>query len=64
MEPKAALGVRPKPHGTAGDIDMLLEWKSLPEFEATWEDFQMVKSQFLAFHLEDKLKVVGVGVLV
>ena len=61
VEPESVLGVRPKPTGSAGDLEVLLKWKSLPEFEATWEDFQLVQNQFPAFHLEDKVKVWAAG---
>ena len=36
---------------------MLIQWQGLPEFEATWEEFQMIQQQFPDFHLEDKVKV-------
>ena len=60
-EPEALLDVRPKQHGSSGEVEVLLKWKSLPEFEATWEDFQMIQQQFPAFHLEDKVKVWAGG---
>ena len=59
MEPIALLGVRPRSGGKPGEVEVLLKWKNLPEFEATWEDFQAIQSQFLAFHLEDKVNVWG-----
>ena len=37
--------------------------ENLPLFEATWEDFNLLNSQFPAFHLEDKVNALG-GVLI
>ena len=33
----------------------------MPLFEATWEDFSLVSTQFPEFHLEDKVKVWARG---
>ena len=61
VEPEALLGVRPKHQGKAGELEVLLKWKALPEFEATWEDFQLLQQRFPEFHLEDKVKVWAGG---
>ena len=61
VEPETLLGVRPKTLGNAGDVEVLLKWKDLPDFEATWEDFYMIQQQFPSFHLEDKVKVWAGG---
>ncbi|KAL5550229.1 hypothetical protein UlMin_000405 [Ulmus minor] len=61
VEPEKLLGVRPKAHGQSGEVKVLLQWKSLPEFEATWEDFHLIQQQFPDFHLEDKVKVWADG---
>ena len=65
VTPAALLAVRPKARGdhsgTAGEVEVLIQWDGLPEFEATWEDFQAVQQQFPEFHLEDKVKVWGRG---
>ena len=56
-EPAELLNVRPKPHGVAEELEVLLQWKGLSKLEATWEDSQLVRHQFQNFHLEDKVKV-------
>ena len=61
VEPEELLEVRPKPQGAAGELEVLLKWKGLPEFEATWEDSHMIQTQFPDFHLEDKVKVWAGG---
>lgn len=61
VEPDLLLDVRPKAQGQPGEVEVLLKWKSLPEYEATWEDFHLIHQQFPAFHLEDKVKVWGGG---
>ncbi|KAH9650018.1 hypothetical protein KPL70_026202 [Citrus sinensis] len=61
VEPEKLLGVRPKVNGQSGEVEVLVKWKSLPEFEATWEDFHLIQQQFPDFHLEDKVKVWADG---
>ena len=41
---------------------MLIQWKDLPDFEATWKPFDAIGQLFPLFHLEDKMKLLG-GVL-
>ena len=38
---------------------MLVQWEDLPDFEATWESVDVMKQQFPAFHLEDKVALLG-----
>ena len=45
VEPKTLLEVCQQQKGSPGE--------NLPCFEATWEDFHLLNSQFLTFHLED-----------
>ena len=56
MEPKQILGLcqGEKAHGTS---EVLIKWKGLPEFEATWEGYEAIRNQFPLFHLEDKVRV-------
>ena len=56
MEPKQLLGLcqGEKAHGTS---EVLIKWKGLPEFEATWEGYEAIRNQFPLFHLEDKVRV-------
>ena len=61
VEPKVVLDIRKKPTSSPGDFEVLLKWKNLPDFEATWEDYYTIQHQFPNFHLEDKVNVwVGV----
>ncbi|KAL2486807.1 Transposon Tf2-9 polyprotein [Abeliophyllum distichum] len=61
VEPEAVLGIRPGSGDNIRGIDVLIQWKGLPPQEATWEPFHQLKNQFLDFHLEDKLSLVGGG---
>lgn len=59
VEPEALLGVRPGVGSNIRGLDVLIQWKGLPLLEATWESFDMIKQQFPAFHLEDKVGLMG-----
>lgn len=39
--------------------EVLIEWESLPESEATWENVEMMKTKFPSFVLEDKEDLQG-----
>ena len=56
MEPEPLLGLRQggKAHGTS---EVLIKWKGLPDFKATWEGYEAIRNQFPLFHLEDKERV-------
>ena len=56
VEPLAVKAVRNHPAGTA---EVLIQWKDLPDFKATWESVDVMKQQFPAFHLEDKVALLG-----
>ena len=36
---------------------MLVQWKGLPQHEATWELYEDLKQRFPDFHLEDKVNL-------
>ena len=42
--------------------EVLVKWKNLLDFEATWEPIDVVKEQFHEFPLEDKVNVEGGGI--
>jgi hypothetical protein len=42
-----------------GQVEVLINWKDLPDFEATWESYDVINTQFPLFHLEDKVKLLG-----
>lgn len=37
--------------------EVLIRWKDLPDYEATWEPFDIINQQFPTFNLEDKVHV-------
>ncbi|CAH1440259.1 unnamed protein product [Lactuca virosa] len=37
--------------------EVLIRWKDLPMYEATWESFTDFDLRFPGFHLEDKVRV-------
>ena len=47
------LGVRTMALGN----EVIVQWKGLPLFEATWEPTELIEKQFPAFHLKDKVNL-------
>jgi len=56
VEPLAVKAARNHPAGTT---EVLIQWKDLPDFEATWESIDVMKQQLSAIHLEDKVALLG-----
>ena len=56
VEPLAVKAVKNDPAGTT---EVLIQWKDLLYFETTWESVDVMKQQFPAFHLEDKVALLG-----
>ncbi|KAL8101369.1 hypothetical protein AgCh_033304 [Apium graveolens] len=56
---KPYLEVRKSKAGSPGALEVLVKWKGLPLFEATWEVAAAIKASFLDFHLEDNVKLWG-----
>ncbi|PKU73061.1 hypothetical protein MA16_Dca019264 [Dendrobium catenatum] len=52
MVPLELMGVRQKEEGAK---EVLIRWKNLSDYDATWEPYERVKQQFPSFHLEDKV---------
>ena len=42
--------------------EVLIKWKDLPKFEATWELSSAIQQQFPHFHLEDKVRLLAGGI--
>ncbi|XP_024024885.1 uncharacterized protein LOC112092588 [Morus notabilis] len=42
-----------------GQLEVLLQWRYLPDFESSWELFDVIQQQFPEFHLEDKVTLLG-----
>lgn len=49
------LGVRPATKGNPQSLEVMIQWKGLQSYEATWEDFEALDNRFPSFHLEDKV---------
>ena len=60
VQPEALLAIRDSPSGGAGP-QVLIRWEGLPDWEATWEDFEQINNLFPDFHLEDKVNVWARG---
>lgn len=61
VQPETLLAVRKKGNDQSQATEVLLKWKDLPEYEATWEDLDNIKCHFPEFHLEDKVIAWGRG---
>ncbi|KAK9037178.1 hypothetical protein V6N11_022099 [Hibiscus sabdariffa] len=46
-----------------GSSEVLIKRKDLPDFENTWESYEVISAQFPNFPLEDKVKFVGAGIV-
>lgn len=55
VEPEDLLAVRTIQEGLETRKHVLIKWKYLPTFEATWEDLDTLGEQFPTFNLEDKV---------
>jgi ribosomal protein L21E len=63
VEPVAVLGVRKAPTQPWATAQVLIQWQGLPVSEATWELYGNILSLFPDFHLEDKVALVGGGIV-
>ena len=64
VEPEDIFQVRHKLQGDTSILEVLVKWKGLPEFKATWEDYDKLRQQFPKFHLKDKVQAFGEGSIV
>lgn len=46
-------------YNTAGDLEVLIQWQHLPEFENSWELASKMMAAFPQFHLENKVVALG-----
>ncbi|RVX01071.1 Transposon Tf2-2 polyprotein [Vitis vinifera] len=58
---KPALDIRQSPNNNQLGIEVLIQWKGLPQFEASWESVDTIKEHFPDFHLEDKVSLIEGG---
>src|SRR5262249_22821027 len=56
VQPAAVLDVRTNPQG---ELEVLIQWQDMPNFESSWESAEDIKLAFPNFHLEDKVIVQG-----
>ncbi|XP_074346704.1 uncharacterized protein LOC141685510 [Apium graveolens] len=61
VEPEEVLEVRQVKQGSNLKLEVLIQLKGLPKFEAPWEEVERAKLQFPDFHLEDKVNLWGQG---
>lgn len=59
VEPEELRRVRTVRRNGEAATEVLVKWKGLSEFEATWEDANMINLRFPDFHLEDKVSFLG-----
>ena len=60
-EPVNVLSIRPAQVRGSVEQEVLIKWKNLPEFEATWELYSAIEEQFPCFHLKDKVQLLAGG---
>ncbi|XP_022863437.1 uncharacterized protein LOC111383553 [Olea europaea var. sylvestris] len=60
-EPEEVLAIRTSVANMNHEPEVLIRWKDLPEFEATWKPFETIRQQFPSFHLEDKVDFGTMG---
>ena len=55
------LHIRQSPNNNPPVIEVLIQWKELPRFEASWESADTIKERFPNFHLQDKVSHIEGG---
>jgi len=60
VEPAKVLARR---QNIAGQYEVLIQWKDLPEFENSWELASDIQHHFPSFHLADKVNLEGAGIV-
>ena len=61
VEHDQVLDIRQSPNNNQPGIEVLIQWKGLPQFEASWESADTIKEHFPDFHLEDKVSLIEGG---
>ena len=64
VEPAELLGIRKEPDQPLHASEVLIKSKGLPDSEATWELYHNISTLFSDFHLEDKVSLVGAGIVI
>ena len=60
VQPEKVLAVR---RNNEDQLQILLKWQDLPEFENSWELASEIQQVFPSFHLEDKVLLEGEGIV-
>ena len=60
VQPSKVLDAR---RNSKSELEVLIQWEDLPEFESSWELAEDIKLNFPIFHLEDKVVVQGGGIV-
>ena len=58
LEPTKLGGVCHGLIGTHSDLEVLIKWQGMPDYDTTWEPYSLIVQQFSSFdsfHLEDKV---------
>ena len=53
-EPEAVLGLRQGLASSVHGLEVLIRWKGIPLFEATWEPHELIQQQFPTFPLRTR----------
>ena len=59
--PERVLGIRHVSGDNPAEVEVLIKWEGLPEYESTWEPFAACDQMFPNFHLEDKVALWAGG---
>jgi len=60
VQPEKVLAVR---RNNEDQLQILIKWRDLPEFENSWELASEIQQVFPSFHLEDKVLLEGEGIV-
>ena len=61
VEPWEVRGIRPSLQSGRAGTEVLIHWKDLPDFDDSWEPFEVIQQQFPSFNLEDKVQLWAAG---
>ena len=59
VTPEDILQVRNVTNGLKAEVELLVKWKDLPSWEATWEPLLLIQAQFPDFNLKGKVGLRG-----
>lgn len=62
-ESKDIVGMRNVTRNNIVEVEVLVKWKEMAQYEAIWEIFATIKRCFLLFHLEDRVALWEAGIV-